>query len=810
MTTIATSEYEILGQAVRAIAAQCDGAHTDDGVGFNASDTTFGRSVAVLPESEWDQDVAAAVYTLLRKYKGQLGSVGIDFDSIPPVRTGIASGGRRRAIRAASNTLAVAGVSRKSRLTLDHGLITLESPYHADLVREVRSIPGRRWDGARGVNTFPASSAASVRDLADKWHISVPDDIADLADTPQDEIPQPAPELGLEIDGDLVIIRFAYAADLVTDVKKNVPGAKWNVAKRVWVTVTANLHQALEFAERHNLTIQPGLVEFLTELEAKANELREASRATDADIHVESALPLKPYQRAGVAYALRTRNCIIGDKMGLGKTVQALAAVIHDNALPCIIVTTNTGKLNWVREISKFFPSFSTEVVCGTTSEPVAAADFVIINYEIVAARADDLIDINPVGLILDESHYIKNAKPSWRCPECNAKVRSNAKTCKDCNKAIVPVERWNVLRGGGVMKISRAISATGMKILLTGTPITSRPIELIPQLDAIDRLGEFDGRWKFQQRYCGRDGQGAFNLVELNEKMRGSFYIRRTLEDVMDEVPALTNAPQSVQISTAGMRKYQEIERDVVHYLADRARELAESEAAEKAASALGLDVEDVMERAAVQAAGRRAYAEKAMRAEAAEHLVRINALKTAVSELKYEGAVTWIEEFLNNSDGKLIVFGEHISVVEDLVAHFGDLAVKVRGGVSVEDRDAAQERFQTDPTCRLFIANMDAAGEVLTLTAAYDVAFVEQAWTPTKHAQCVGRAYGRVSDLHPVTAWYLLAPGTIDEDINAMLLEKAKVVDAVTDGIELDEQQTSILADLVVQLANRTERED
>ena len=117
------------------------------------------------------------------------------------------------------------------------------------------------------------------------------------------------------------------------------------------------------------------------------------------------------------------------------------------------------------------------------------------------------------------------------------------------------------------------------------------------------------------------------------------------------------------------------------------------------------------------------------------------------------------------------------------------------------------AVRRFQEDPATRLFVGNMAAASEGITLTAASNVAFLEQAWTPTMHAQCVSRAYARANDPHPCTAWYLLAPNTIDMEINSLLAKKAEVVNAATDGIEI-EKQGSILADLVVSLASRQER--
>ena len=140
----------------------------------------------------------------------------------------------------------------------------------------------------------------------------------------------------------------------------------------------------------------------------------------------------------------------------------------------------------------------------------------------------------------------------------------------------------------------------------------------------------------------------------------------------------------------------------------------------------------------------------------------------------------------------------------MEKLYDRYKDVAVKIRGGVSVADRQNAVDKFQTDPKCRVFVANMTSASEGLTLTAASDVVFCELGWTPAIHEQCVSRAYGRVNDMHGATAWYLLAPQTIDEDIYSLLEKKRKIVDSVTDGIDVEEQG-SLIGELVKTLADR-----
>jgi SNF2 family DNA or RNA helicase len=272
--------------------------------------------------------------------------------------------------------------------------------------------------------------------------------------------------------------------------------------------------------------------------------------------------------------------------------------------------------------------------------------------------------------------------------------------------------------------------------------------------------------------------------LVELSKKLRQLCFVRRLKEEVYKELPPLIDAPVPLEIGKTEMARYAEIERDVVEFMANRAREIAE-EAGED---------------------GDAVYVEKKIRLEAVEHLVRINGLKTAISTLKYDAVVRWIEDFLADSDEKLIVMGEHISMIEKLSEHFGPkLSVKIRGGVSQKMRMEAVDRFQNDPNTRLFIGSSIAASEGLTLTAASNIAMVEHPWTPSIVAQCAARAWGRVSDLHGCTLWHLVVPNTIDIEILALLEKKKIVVDAATDGVELDGKQGSVLGDLLVSLARR-----
>jgi SNF2 family DNA or RNA helicase len=590
------------------------------------------------------------------------------------------------------------------------------------------------------------------------------------------------------MDGNEIILQFSYNPALIEAIRMFVPGVRWDTIRKVWRATDDNIVAVLSFAISKGLTISPDLVKHAEGIAVETTSMSEASVALDADIEIpDIAIPLLPYQRAGVAYLQKVRKGILGDQPGLGKTAQAIATVVAENALPVVVICPNTLKLNWQREIKKFFPKLSVSVLNGTKSSSIKESDVIVVNYDISYNRLDDIFAHGFKSLIVDESHAIKNGKKVHRCPECESPCRSNAKQCVSCGKNFLkPEEWWGIKRTSAVMRLAKSQGPDDLTLLLTGTPITNRPEELIPQLEAVGKLDKFGGAWRFKNRYAPSRNV-AINTAELNQKLRETCFVRRLKDDVYSELPELRNAVQHLAIDDKAMEKYREVEKDVIEYFARRAQELAEEEGSD----------------------GTDAYWQKKLRLERVENLVRITGLRNVVAEVKYETVAKWIDNFLESSgDEKVIIFAEHINFVERLFARYKDVAVKIRGGVSVKDRQAAVDRFQNDPTCRVFVANMVSASEGLTLTAASDVIFCELAWTPTMHEQCVSRCYGRANDMHGATAWYLLAPQTIDETIYSLLEKKKKTVDAVTDGIE-STGGGSIIDGLIKDLVERGRKE-
>ncbi len=291
--------------------------------------------------------------------------------------------------------------------------------------------------------------------------------------------------------------------------------------------------------------------------------------------------------------------------------------------------------------------------------------------------------------------------------------------------------------------------------LALSGTPIINRPVEFFNSLHLVDP-GRFRSFWDYAHRYCGAkhngfgwDFTGASNTAELNALLVKTCMIRRLKADVLQELPAKTRALQPMSLDPAAMKTYKVASARFLEWLAS-------------------------------------VNPEKVSAAERAEALTKIEALKQLALKAKLDGAVDWIGNFLD-CDGKLVVFATHKETIRVLRERFPEGSVVVDGSTSLPDRDVAVRRFQSDPDCRLLIGNLKAAGVGLTLTASSNTCFVELGWTPGEHDQAEDRVH-RIGQKDAVTAWYLVAPGTIDEAILAMIDKKRKVLASVLDGRAVD----------------------
>ena len=317
-------------------------------------------------------------------------------------------------------------------------------------------------------------------------------------------------------------------------------------------------------------------------------------------------------------------------------------------------------------------------------------------------------------------------------------------------------LDESHYVKNPGARRTKAAIELAGklpdgaLRLALTGTPILNRPDELVAQLRALGRLHEFGSGARLMRRF-----RNASSDDRLHWNLRALCYVRRTKQQVLPQLPSKRH--DTVPVLLSNEHEYRLAEQDVIAWLRTLPLDLRTLDA--KVAAALR-----------------------------AEQLVRLNNLRQLAAHGKLPTALAWIGDFLASGE-PLVVFAEHIATQRAVLERFPE-AEHILGADSTHARQRAVDAFQREDGPQLIVCSMKAASQGLTLTRASNVAFLELDWTPARHDQAEDRLH-RIGQDSAVTAWYLLAPDSIDETMAELLERKRSLIDAVTDGQVRDEER-------------------
>ena len=519
-------------------------------------------------------------------------------------------------------------------------------------------------------------------------------------------------------EGDRWIIRSSYSDK---DVIK-AAGGRWDAARKTWWTDKPEVAEKL--AQGDDALVAQINAERAA-AHAKAEASIAASRATNADIDLPIAkgCAYLPYQKAGVAFASARPDALIGDQMGLGKTLQAIGVINADPSITSILIIAPASlKINWLRECKRFL---ARQLTIGIANGAFPESNIVITNYEMVGKQRSAIDARQWDLLICDESHYLKNDKAQRTA---NVLGRWH----KEPAKRIAPI-------------------AARRRLALTGTPILNRPKELWTICQAFDPRG-LGANWRtFHTRYCagyqdeyGWQIDGASHLDELNSKLRSAFMVRRLKEDVLTELPAKRRQIIALEPQTRELRA-----------LLAREQELLGADyetAAAKLVDNGGVDFTELSE------------------------------VRHQIALAKVPQCVEHIRETLESVQ-KIVVFCHHRDVANALFSAFLDVgAVKATGDMALTDRQASVDRFQADDDCRVFVGSIKAAGVGITLTAASTVIFTEPDWTPGWVNQAEDRCH-RIGQRNSVLVQHIVLDGSLDAWMVQMLVDKQAIADAALD---------------------------
>jgi len=528
--------------------------------------------------------------------------------------------------------------------------------------------------------------------------------------------------------------RFIWHGDYANKHLPKEARFRWNPADKVWWT--ADVSRAAKLAEFADDTAQSMLSPTL--------ETRAASRASapavPATIPAPDGLQYRPFQVAGIQFAASRPATLVADEMGLGKTIQAAGLINADPTITrTLIVCPASLRLNWQRELERWLVRDLSIGIATTKAWP--ETDVVIVNYDIIwrAATLERAMGETWDLVVLDESHYCKNPKAKR-------------------TKAVVGDRREPGLQAR-------------RKLALTGTPITSRPIELYATLRWLD--GEtWPSFMGYAKDFCGayRDRfgwnfRGASNLDQLQDRLRQTVMVRRLKKDVLAELPAKTR--QIIEVPPNGAAG-----------AVDRENAAWERREASLAARRHAVAV-------ARESGGEDAYrlAVKALKEAEGVAFSEMSRVRKETAVAKLPAVLAHVKDALDASGGKVVVMAHHHEVVDGLLEGLSDYQpVTLTGRTPLDDRQAAVDRFQTDPGCRVFVGGTLAAGVGITLTASAHVVFAELDWVPGNVSQAEDRCH-RIGQTDTVLVQHLVLDGSLDARMAHMIVKKQAVIDAALD---------------------------
>ena len=260
---------------------------------------------------------------------------------------------------------------------------------------------------------------------------------------------------------------------------------------------------ALEKLKQFNPVIDPQIETEIAKRKKTETDLEKIKNKNDIEIDFKN--PLFPYQKVGVAFMLKAKNCILGDEPGLGKTIQSITVAEHNQANKILVLCPASLKENWQEEIKKWTDKRSV-IIKGTAKKRqeqwASINNYYIANYELLLRDLDQIKEIKWDFIIADEATRISN--PQAKSSKAIKKIKAEA------------------------------------RLALTGTPINNKPDDLWNIADYI-RPGEFGSFWNFRQRYCITDFWGSItgykNLNEIRDKIQ-RIMIRRKKEEVLKDLP--------------------------------------------------------------------------------------------------------------------------------------------------------------------------------------------------------------------------------------------------------------------------------
>lgn len=668
--------------------------------------------------------------------------------------------------------------------SLHSGAVLVENEYREDVVRVFQSIPGRMFRGYNpeklGRNLVPVAQLGNLTEKLENlenvevwWQTGLKEEIDWYLNAPPWEVTVHPSRRHL-------IVKIG-PRNQNWNIFYNSPGSDWDYELRSWRIPTSEAWRVFNILKDiEGVVYSPDAKEIVFKQVEARTKIDQIAKKEDSDLEIFSKLSRKIYiprlgkeipfgeammgfQRVGVEFGLATDGrLIIGDQTGLGKTWQAIAyAEVRRLSNPdyqTIIVCKAGHKRNWEREVERL--TGIKPVVCAGgkpeyfTIKAIAQdrTPYVIINYDIMGSSitTEKKSEVNGVEVTREITAY------PW------------ATVINSANPNLLVLDEAHMIKTPDAQRTRGTHQLVDIPevMLLTASPILNRTEELWSLLYMLDPV-MFKSHGQFVNTYTF-GGKRPRNVDQLHELLRPRF-IRRLKKDVQPDLPPINRMLKYHEISDRGLELYQKVLQGVWEMVA------------EFDPQGIGGGTQSV-----------------------ASILAQITRLKQVCAIDTVDTTSDLATEIVDGSDngGKVLIFTHFLPVASAIAQRLGHEAVSTvrrtpNGFVSLnpKQRDELFESVRHDPKIR-FIITTEASKEGHNLEFCDWVIFNDLFWSPESHNQCEGRAYGRLSNPHPIDSYYVLADVDIMHWIWELLQGKIGIIDETIEGIEATRDSDGSLA--------------
>ncbi len=441
---------------------------------------------------------------------------------------------------------------------------------------------------------------------------------------------------------------------------------------------------------------------------------------------------LRDYQKNGYEWFwFLYENKLSGllcDDMGLGKTYQSLALIdgiiLNDNQpLNFLIVSPTSVLPHWHEKLAELKKKVNLNLYYGSerklADKKKPKYTVVLTSYGILRNDLEKLSEISFEVAIFDE---IQTAK----------------------NKASLTNAAVNQLK-------------SKIRIGLTGTPIENNLGELKALFDIVlpDYLGTDT---LFRKHYINPiERQEDKTKLEELQKVVQPFMLRRTKNQVLEELPPKIEEIRKCELSSEQVKLYQ----DVIN---TRAQTLL-AQLYHKTKNIPYIHIFAVL-----------SYLKQICNhpSQLEDGCLDYNKYPSGKWDLFCE----LLDESLN-SGFKVVVFSQYLNMLGLIEAYLKDNNIDfatIKG--STRNRKEMIDRFNSDLNCKVFTGSLRASGFGINLIGGSVVIHYDRWWNAAREDQATDRVH-RIGQTRGVQVFKLVTEGTLEEKIDRMIRKKKKLMD-------------------------------